>query len=96
MPLAMLLEEELYDKNYVARFTEGLEAHRQTIKDYAPENVEHLTGIPARDIRQAMRTFAAAPSATVRYGRYAVWPGRGCGKRPLSLALLTGNLDVQR
>jgi anaerobic selenocysteine-containing dehydrogenase len=43
----VLLEEELYDKNYVARFTEGLEAYRQTVKDYAPENVEHLTGIPA-------------------------------------------------
>jgi formate dehydrogenase major subunit len=56
----VLLEEELYDKSYVARFTEGLEAYRQTVKDYAPEKVEHLTGIPARDVRQAMRTFAAA------------------------------------
>ena len=47
----VLLEEELYDKNYVARFTEGLEAYRQTVKEYAPEKVEHLTGIPAHDVR---------------------------------------------
>jgi formate dehydrogenase major subunit len=90
----VLLEEELYDKNYVARFTEGLEAYRQTIKDYAPENVEHLTGIPARDIRQAMRTFAAAPSATVMWGMGVTQFGQAVDvvKGLSSLALLTGNL----
>lgn len=90
----VLLEEELYDKNYVARFTEGLDAYRETVKDYAPENVEHLTGIPARDVRQAMRTFAAAPSATVMWGMGVTQFGQAVDvvKGLSSLALLTGNL----
>lgn len=90
----VLLEEELYDKNYVARFTEGLEAYRLTVKDYAPEQVEHLTGIPARDIRQAMRMFAAAPSATVMWGMGVTQFGQAVDvvKGLSSLALLTGNL----
>ena len=90
----VLLEEELYDKNYVARFTEGLDAYRDTVKDYAPENVEHLTGIPARDVRQAMRTFAAAPSATVMWGMGVTQFGQAVDvvKGLSSLALLTGNL----
>lgn len=90
----VLLEEELYDKNYVARFTEGLEAYRQIVKDYAPERVEHLTGIPARDVRQAMRTFAAAPSATVMWGMGVTQFGQAVDvvKGLSSLALLTGNL----
>lgn len=90
----VLLEEELYDKNYVARFTEGLEAYRLTVKDYAPEQVEHLTGIPARDVRQAMRMFAAAPSATVMWGMGVTQFGQAVDvvKGLSSLALLTGNL----
>ena len=90
----VLLEEELYDKNYVARFTEGLEAYRQTVKEYAPERVEHLTGISASDVRQAMRTFAAAPSATVMWGMGVTQFGQAVDvvKGLSSLALLTGNL----
>ncbi len=90
----VLLEEELYDKNYVARFTEGLEAYRLTVKDYAPEQVEHLTGIPARDVRQAIRMFAAAPSATVMWGMGVTQFGQAVDvvKGLSSLALLTGNL----
>lgn len=90
----VLLEEELYDKNYVARFTEGLEAYRLTVKDYAPEQVEHLTGIRARDVRQAMRMFAAAPSATVMWGMGVTQFGQAVDvvKGLSSLALLTGNL----
>jgi formate dehydrogenase major subunit len=84
----------LYDKNYVARFTEGLDAYREAVKDYAPENVEHLTGIAASDVRQAMRTFAAAPSATVMWGMGVTQFGQAVDvvKGLSSLALLTGNL----
>ncbi|MDK8008604.1 molybdopterin-dependent oxidoreductase, partial [Escherichia coli] len=60
----VLLEEDLYNHDYVDRFTEGLDAYRETVKDYSPEAVEEIVGVPAAEIRQAMRMFAAAPSAT--------------------------------
>ncbi|MDO2058578.1 molybdopterin-dependent oxidoreductase, partial [Escherichia coli] len=61
----VLLEEELYNKTYVERYTEGLDAYREAVKDYAPEAVEGIVGVSAREIREAMRIFAAAPSATI-------------------------------
>ena len=90
----VLLEEALYDKEYVARYTEGLDAYRETVKDYAPEAVEHLTGVSAQQIRQAMRTFAAAPSATIMWGMGVTQFGQAVDvvKGLSSLALLTGNL----
>ena len=64
----VLLEEDLYNHDYVDRFTEGLDAYRETVKDYSPEAVEGIVGVPAAEIRQAMRMFAAAPSATIMWG----------------------------
>jgi predicted molibdopterin-dependent oxidoreductase YjgC len=90
----VLLEENLYDKEYVAKHTEGLEAYREIVKGYAPEDVEHLTGVPAQQVRQAMRTFAAAPSATIMWGMGVTQFSQAVDvvKRLSSLALLTGNL----
>jgi formate dehydrogenase major subunit len=64
----VLLEEELYNKAYVERYTEGLDAYREAVKDYAPEAVEGIVGVSAQEIREAMRMFAAAPSATIMWG----------------------------
>lgn len=87
----VLLDEHLYDTEYVQKHTEGLEAYRETVKDYAPESVEHLTGVPAQQVRQAMRTFAAAPSATVMWGMGVTQFGQAVDvvRGLSSLALLT-------
>lgn len=90
----VLIEENLYDKNYVANFTEGFEEYRQIVADYSPEAVEKLVGVPAEDIRQAMRTYAAAPSATIMWGMGVTQFGQAVDvvKGLSGLALLTGNL----
>ncbi|HDG1698767.1 TPA: formate dehydrogenase subunit alpha [Kluyvera ascorbata] len=90
----VLLEEDLYDHQYVSRYTTGLDELREVVKDYAPEAVESLTGIPAMQVRQAMRTYAAAPSATIMWGMGVTQFGQAVDvvKGLASLALLTGNL----
>ncbi|AIU74772.1 formate dehydrogenase [Hafnia alvei FB1] len=90
----VLIEENLYDKSYVANFTEGFEEYRQIVADYSPEAVEKLVGVPAEDIRQAMRTYAAAPSATIMWGMGVTQFGQAVDvvKGLSGLALLTGNL----
>ncbi len=72
----VLLEEELYNKAYVERYTEGLDAYREAVKDYAPEAVEGIVGVSAQAIREAMRMFAAAPSATIMWGMGVTQFGR--------------------
>ena len=89
-----LLEENLYNSDYVAQYTEGLDALRSTVSDYAPENVEDITGVTAKQIREAMRIYAAAPSATVMWGMGVTQFGQAVDvvKGLSTLALLTGNL----
>ena len=85
----VLLEEELYNKTYVERYTEGLDAYREAVKDYAPEAVEGIVGVSAREIREAMRMFAAAhppplcgawgsPSLARRWTWCAAWQAWRC------------------
>lgn len=88
----VLLEEELYNKAYVERYTEGLDAYREAVKDYAPEAVEGIVGVSAREIREAMRMFAAAPSATIMWGMGVTqFGGRWTWCAVWQAALLTGN-----
>ncbi|MBC3253428.1 formate dehydrogenase subunit alpha [Serratia fonticola] len=90
----VLIEENLYDRDYVAKYTEGFDAYRQQVADYSPEAVEHLTGVTAQQIRQAMRIYASAPSATIMWGMGVTQFGQAVDvvKGIASLALLTGNL----
>ncbi|MFM2477218.1 formate dehydrogenase subunit alpha [Celerinatantimonas sp. MCCC 1A17872] len=89
-----LIEENLYDKEYVAKYTEGYEKLWDVVKDYAPEQVEEITGVPAGDVRQAMRTYAAAPSAVIMWGMGVTQFGQGTEvvKGLSTVAALTGNL----
>ena len=64
------------------------------MKDYAPEAVEEIVGVSAQAIREAMRMFAAAPSATIMWGMGVTQFGQAVDvvRGLASLALLTGNL----
>ncbi|MFK8257135.1 formate dehydrogenase subunit alpha [Erwinia sp. AnSW2-5] len=90
----VLIEENLYDHDYVAKYTEGFEEYRRNVADYSPEAVAEQTGVSAQQIRQAMRTYAAAPSATIMWGMGVTQFGQAVDvvKGLAGLALLTGNL----
>ncbi|KIZ43177.1 MULTISPECIES: formate dehydrogenase subunit alpha [Rhodopseudomonas] len=90
----VLITENLYDKDYVANFTEGFDEYKKTVEKYTPEYVEDITGIKASEIRKAMRMYAAAKSATILWGMGVTQWGQGVDvvKGLSGLALLTGNL----
>lgn len=90
----VLITEELYDKDYVSRYTEGFDEYREIVAKYTPEYVESITGLPAQTIHAAMRIYAAAPSATILWGMGVTQWGQGVDvvKGLSGLALLTGNL----
>lgn len=90
----VLITEELYDKDYVSRYTEGFDEYRAIVAKYTPEYVESITGLSAHTIREAMRIYAAAPSATILWGMGVTQWGQGVDvvKGLSGLALLTGNL----
>ncbi|MFW5400662.1 formate dehydrogenase subunit alpha [Yersinia sp. 1252 StPb PI] len=90
----VLITEELYDKDYASRYTEGFDEYREIVAKYTPEYVESITGLSAKSIREAMRIYAAAPSATILWGMGVTQWGQGVDvvKGLSGLALLTGNL----
>lgn len=90
----VLINEGLYNKDYVANYTDGFEEYKAIVAKYTPEYVEAITGLAAEDIREAMRIYAAAPSATILWGMGVTQWGQGVDvvKGLSGLALLTGNL----
>jgi formate dehydrogenase major subunit len=89
----VLIEEGLYDKAYVEKYTEGFEEFKALVAKYTPEYSEKITGIPAKDIRQAMRIYAGAETAFILYGMGVCHYGQAVDvvKTLVSLPLLTGN-----
>jgi len=63
-----IVEEDLYDRNYVAGFTEGFDAFRVNLSRFAPEAVAAAVGIDAATIRAAARQFATARAAMIFWG----------------------------
>ncbi|PKU22369.1 formate dehydrogenase subunit alpha [Telmatospirillum siberiense] len=90
----VLITEGLYNNDYVANFSEGFEEYKATVAKYTPEYVESITGLSAKEIREAMRMYAAAPSATILWGMGVTQWGQAVDvvKGLSSLAVLTGNL----
>jgi len=90
----VLIEENLYNREFVAKYTEGFDEYKAVVAKYTPEFVEKIAGVSAAQIRQAMRIYAAAPSATILWGMGVTQWGQGVSvvKGLSALALLTGNL----
>jgi formate dehydrogenase (hydrogenase) len=89
----VLIEEELYDKDFVAQHTEGFDGYREQVARYAPEESVAIHGIAPEMVRKAMRMYAAAPSAFILYGMGVTQFGQAVDvvKGLSGLALLTGN-----
>ncbi|MBK1812068.1 formate dehydrogenase subunit alpha [Clostridium sp. YIM B02505] len=89
----VLINENLYNKEYVAKYVEGFEEYKASVEKYTPEYAETITGIKADDIRKAMREYAKAKNATILYGMGVCQFSQAVDvvKGLASIALLTGN-----
>ena len=88
----VLITEELYDKDYVERYTTGFEQLARHVRDYTPEWVYLETGIKPDVIRRTAREMAkAAPATVVHPGRHAVWYGDDT-QRSRAIAMLNALL----
>ncbi len=90
----VIIAEDLYDRAFVATRTEGFDEYRKIVESYTPESVEAITGVSAREIRQAARLYAGAETATLLWGMGVTqfWQGVETVRALTSLAMLTGNL----
>ncbi len=66
--LHTIIEEELYDLQYVQANTEGFEALKDNIKKFPPEKMEAICGIPAQTIREVARVYATSSRSIIFWG----------------------------
>jgi len=72
----VLIQEEIYNKEYVEMNAEGLEELTRHVSTFTPEWAYGITTIKPEIIRQTAREMAAAaPSVIVHPGRHATWYG---------------------
>ncbi len=62
----VIVAENLYDADYVARYTKGFETLRSRVAGYPPERAAALTGIPREDIVRLAREYATVRPAVIR------------------------------
>ncbi|MBN2126206.1 MAG: molybdopterin-dependent oxidoreductase [Deltaproteobacteria bacterium] len=64
----VIIEESLYDREFVEKYTYGFEDLAGHAKTYTPEWVSEITWVPADLIRDAARMYANAQPAALQWG----------------------------
>jgi len=94
--LEVLVETNRYDRNFVESWTHGFDALAEHVRQYTPEKVAGVVGVPAADIRTAALALADSKPAAIQWGnpveqnRHTFQTTRAL----VSLMAITGNLDV--
>jgi formate dehydrogenase major subunit len=66
--LHTIVEEKLYDEQYVQGQTEGFEQLRESIKDFSPEKMEPICGIDANTLKEVARIYAKSEKSIIFWG----------------------------
>jgi cysteine desulfurase NifS len=92
----LLIEEELYDEEFVRHWTVGFEELAQYVQHYRPEVVEEITGVPAAKLADlARRTARARGACPIMYtGLEYSDSGVQAIRAVFTLWALAGQLDV--
>ncbi|MEO1017293.1 MAG: formate dehydrogenase subunit alpha [Pseudomonadota bacterium] len=64
----VILEEQLFDRQYIQAHTEGFDQLRAHLADYSPERMAPVCGIDADRLRTVARTYARASAAIIFWG----------------------------
>ena len=92
----VIIKENLFDKDYVAKRTERFEDLKKALEKFTPDYVRQITGIPADDLAAAARIYARGKPASILYamGITQHISGTDNVKSLANLAMLCGNLGV--
>ena len=90
----VIVEEELYDRNYVAGFTEGFDTIKEHLAAFTPEEMAPICGISADVIRTVARKYATANAAIIFWGMGIAQSTHGTDNARclIALALMCGQV----
>jgi anaerobic selenocysteine-containing dehydrogenase len=100
LALAMMnaiIAEDLYDKEFVEKYSLGFDQLIDHVKGYPPERVAEICSVPAEEIRKISRIYAKAKGASIIQGINSLDQHVNGLQNSRALAILqtiTGNYDV--
>ena len=89
-----IIENDLYDKEFVEKYTHGFEYVKEAVKEFSPQRVEDETGIPKEKVIEAAELYAKAGAAAICYtmGITQFIDGTSNVFSLSNLGVITGNL----
>jgi anaerobic selenocysteine-containing dehydrogenase len=94
--LNVIINEGLYDREFVENHVHGWEPFVDRVNEYPPDRVEKITWVPEEKLREAARIYATTKPAAIQWG-VAIEQQINCADNDrLLMALMgvTGNIDV--
>ena len=93
----VIIEEGLYDKSFIDRWTFGFDQLKQRASEYTPERVAEITWIPAEKIKESARMYAQNKPSNITTGLATDQIGlNGLRVEQVRLCLhtITGNMEL--
>ena len=90
----VIVEEGLYDQQYIDAYTENWDAEKAHLANFTPEKMSEICGIAPEMLRDVARTFAGAKAAMIFWGMGVSQHIHGTDNSRclISLALMTGQV----
>src|SRR5689334_16508872 len=92
--LSTIVNEKLYDEQYIQTYVEGFSQFAESVKDFTPEEMAPICGIDADTLRTVARKFARAKSAIIFWGMGVSQHTHGTDNARclIALSLITGQI----
>jgi formate dehydrogenase alpha subunit len=93
----IILKKKWQDQAFIDKRTENFEELKKVVKNYPPEKVSEITGIPVADLEKAAEYYAKAKRASILYtlGITQHTTGVNNVRSLANLAMLTGNIGKE-
>jgi thiosulfate reductase / polysulfide reductase chain A len=94
----VIINENLYDRDFVGKWTVGFKELKERVQKYSPEKVAEITEVPSDKIRESARIYATTKPACFGWGVTFDQLGRNSTQAVRARAILraiTGNLDIK-
>jgi len=94
----VIIDEQLYDKDFVEKWMSGFDALKKLVREYPPERVERITAVPATRIRDAAILYAGQKPANLLVSPVATTHCSNGVQNHRAIILLpglTGNIDIK-
>jgi len=92
--MSAIVEEGLYDRQYIEAYTENWEEEKAHLAAFSPEDMAEHCGVPAETLRAVARTFATARAGMIFWGMGISQHVHGTDNSRclISLALMCGHV----